>query len=184
MGYKVYMVRYDDSLGEMLGNNSMDPLDRRGLTTGYYGAVSRVTYSNHHNGAGNSSASGFEILVQNHITSDGLAPEVNIYKKFLKFYGLEEDSIRMYSRDYDSEKVFNKANGEVYSYQNFYSVLRIPYELFNVKNVIFEPIYMTNPSDFNWYYGSNNWIKVSEIKIREYVNYIGGTYKSDNSMCL
>ena len=33
---------------------------------------------------------------------------------------LEEDRIRMYSRDYDSEKVFNKANGEVYSYQNFY----------------------------------------------------------------
>ena len=43
---------------------------------------------------------------------------------------------------------------------------------------------MTNASDFNWYYASRNWIKVSEIKIKEYVNSIGGVYKSDNSKCL
>ena len=102
----------------------------------------------------------------------------------MKFYDLEEDRIRMYSRDYNTDMIFNKSNGEVYDYKNYYAVLRIPYELFNVKNVIYEPIYMTNPNDFNWYYGSNNWIKVSELKIKEYVTYIGGTYKSDNSRCL
>ena len=184
MGYRVYMVRYDDSYGEMLGNNSMDPLDRRGLTMGYYGAVSKVTYSNHHNASGSSYSSGFEILVQNHITSEELTPEINIYNKYMKFYDLSNDRIRMYSRDYDSNMIFSKENGEVYNYQNYYSLLRIPYELFNVKNVIYEPIYMSNPNDFNWYYGGNNWITVSELKIKEYVSYIGGTYKSDNSMCL
>ena len=71
-----------------------------------------------------------------------------------------------------------------YNNKNFYSMIRIPYELFNVKTTIYEPIYMTNANDFNWYYASRNWIKVSEIKIKEYVNYIGGTYKSDNSKCL
>ena len=184
MGYKVYMVRYDDSYGEMLGNNSLDKLERRGLTTGYYGSVSRITYSNHHNASGSSYMAGFEILVQNTLNKDELAPELNIYNKFMKFYDLEEDRIRMYSRDYNTDMIFNKSNGEVYDYKNYYAVLRIPYELFNVKNVIYEPIYMTNPNDFNWYYGSNNWIKVSELKIKEYVTYIGGTYKSDNSRCL
>lgn len=184
MGYKVYMVRYDDSYGEMLGNNRIDNLDRRGITLGYYGSVSRVTYSNHHNAAGSSYTSGFELLVQNTATKEELAPEFNIYNKFMKFYNLSEDRIRMYSRNYDTGEIFNKSNGEIYDYKNYYSVLRIPYELFNVKNIIYEPIYMSNPNDFNWYYGSNNWIRVSEIKIKEYVNYIGGTYKSDNSMCL
>ena len=75
-------------------------------------------------------------------------------------------------------------NGEVYGNKNYYSILRIPRELFNVKNVIYEPIYMTNPNDFNWYYASNNWISISELKIKEYVTSIGGTYKTDNSLCL
>ncbi len=184
MGYKVYMVRYDDTYGEMLGSSSLDPLDRRGLTTGYYGSVSRITYSNHHNGSLNTGEHGFEILVQNTITKEELTPELALYSKFRKFYNINDDKIRMYSKDYYNDQIFNKSNGEVYSNKNFYSVLRIPYELFNVKNVIYEPIYLTNANDFNWYYSSNNWIKISELKIKEYVTYIGGTYKSDNSNCL
>jgi len=184
MGYKVYMTRYDDSLGEMLGNSGLDPLDRRGLTIGYYGAVSKVVYSNHHNGSIYQGDSGFEILVQNDISKANLAPELALYDKYRKFYNISDDRIRMYSKDYYTNEIFNKANGEVYGNKNFYSILRIPRELFNVKNVIYEPIYMTSPNDFNWYYASDNWIKVSELKIKEYVNSIGGTYKSDNSKCL
>ena len=184
MGYRVYMIRYDDSLGEMLGNSGLDPLDRRGLTTGYYGAISRVTYSNHHNGSLDTGEHGFEILVQNTITKEQLSTELAIFNKFQKFYNIGNDRIRMYSKDYDTDEIFDKANGQVYSNKNYYSVLRIPYELFNVKNVIYEPIFMTNANDFNWYYASNNWIKVSELKIKEYVTSLGGTYKSDNSKCL
>ena len=184
MGYNVYMIRYDDSQGEMLGNDSLDPLDRRGLTTGYYGAVSKVTYSNHHNGSLNTGEYGFEILVQNSITKEELSTELAIFNKFKKFYNIGDDRIRMYSKDYDTDEIFDKSNGQVYSNKNYYSVLRIPYELFNVKNVIYEPIFMTNANDFNWYYASNNWVKVSELKIKEYVTSIGGTYRSDNSKCL
>ena len=184
MGYKVYMIRYDDSYGEMLGNSNMDQLDRRALTTGYYGVVSKVTYSNHHNGSLNTQEHGFEILVQNSITKEELQPELAILNKFKKFYNIYDNKKRIYSKDYDTDEIFDKSNGQVYSNKNYYSVLRIPYELYNVKNVIYEPIYMTNSDDFNWYYASNNWIKVSELKIKEYVTSIGGTYKSDNSKCL
>ena len=184
MGYRVYMTRYDDSLGEMLGNSGLDPLDRRGLTIGYYGAVSRVVYSNHHNGSFYQDDNGFEILVQNDITKANLAPELSLYDKYQKFYNTNDSRIRMYSKDYYTDEIFDKANGQVYGNKNYYSILRIPRELFNVKNVIYEPIYMTNPDDFNWYFASNNWIKVSELKIKEYVSSIGGVYKSDNSKCL
>lgn len=184
MGYKVYMTRYDDSLGEMLGNSGLDPLDRRGLTIGYYGAVSKVAYSNHHNGSMYEDDSGFEILVQNEATKAELEPELALFNKYKKFYDIGNDRIRMYSKDYYNDEIFNKANGEVYGNKNYYSILRIPRELFNVKNVIYEPIYMTNPNDFNWYYASNNWIPISELKIKEYVTSIGGTYKTDNSKCL
>ena len=184
MGYRVYMTRYDDSLGEMLGNSGLDPLDRRGLTIGYYGAVSRVVYSNHHNGSFYQDDNGFEILVQNDITKANLAPELSLYDKYRKFYNTNDSRIRMYSKDYYTDEIFDKANGQVYGNKNYYSILRIPRELFNVKNVIYEPIYMTNPDDFNWYFASNNWIKVSELKIKEYVSSIGGVYKSDNSKCL
>lgn len=183
MGYKVYMVRYDDSLGEMLGTSGMDPLDRRALTIGYYGAVSRVTYSNHHNGSANTGEHGFEILVSNQITAKELAPELNLYKQFSDFYNIHNDRIRMYSKDYDNDQIFNKSNGEVYTNKNYYSVIRIPYEMYNVKNVIYEPVFMTNSNDFNWYYSTENWIKISEMKIKEYVNYMGGTYNSDNKKC-
>lgn len=184
MGYSVYMIRYDDSLGEMLGNDTMDPLDRRGLTIGYYGAVSRITYSNHHNGSLNSGEYGFEIIVQGALTKDDLKTEYSLYDKYKKFYDVKDNKIRMYSKDYENSMILDKTNGQVYSNKNYYSILRNTYELFNVKTVIYEPIYMTNANDFNWYYASRNWIKVSEIKIKEYVTSIGGVYKSDNSKCL
>ena len=107
----------------------------------------------------------------------------NIYISKL-IYGISDNLVRLYSKDYDTDTVYNKINGAIYSNTNYYAVIRIPYELFNVDNIIYEPIYLSNSSDFNWYYSSSNWIKVAEIKIEEYVNYLGGTYNKDNSMCL
>ena len=184
MGYKVYMVRYDDSYGEMLGNSNISQLDRRGLTLGYYGAVSKVVYSNHHNSSFDRYDRGFELLVGNQMTKTDLAPEMNIYNRFMKFYNITDDKIRMYSKEYSTSQVFDKTNGQVYDKENYYSVIRIPYELYNVKNLIYEPMYLSNADDFNWYYANNNWIKVSEIKIEEYVKYMGGVYNSDNKKCL
>ena len=184
MGYRVYMTRYNDSYGELLGNASLVRLDRRALTMGYYGAVSKVVYSNHHNASRNTTSSGFEILVSNQITANDLYPEISLYNKFKKLYNINDNKIRVYSRNSDTNEIFNKSNGEVYSYKNYYSVIRVPYELFNVKSIIYEPIYMSNSSDFNWYYSANNWIKVSELKIEEYVKFMGGDYNPDNQKCL
>jgi len=184
MGYKVYMVRNDDTYGEMLGDNNLDRLDRRALTIGYYGAVSRVSYSNHHNGSVNLGDHGFEIITSNQATLDDLVVEVSLYNKFKKLYNINDDAKRLYSKDYDTQRLLNKLDGSNNSNMNFYAVIRIPYELFSVNNTIYEPIYMSNSNDFNWYYTGGNWIKVSEIKIEEYINYLGGTYKKDNSMCL
>ena len=183
MGYKVYMLRYDDTYGEIIGNDTLEQLDRKGMAIGYYGVMSKVVYSNHHNGSLDIGDYGFEILVQNGLTKNEISTELSLANKFRKFYGINDNRIRVYSKDYFTNQIFDKENGQVYNNKNFYAVLRIPYELFNVKNVIYEPIYMTNSNDFNWYYASNNWIKVSELKIKEYVTSIGGTYKSDNSMC-
>jgi len=184
MGYRVYMVRNNDTYGEMLGNENLNKLDRRSLTIGYYGSVSKVTYSNHHNGSLNPNNHGYEIIVSNQATVDDLVIELSLYNKFKSFYAIKDKSVRLYSRDYDKGIIFDKLSGKINSNTNYYSVIRIPYELFNVKNIIYEPIYLSNLSDFNWYYSNNNWIKVSEMKIEEYVNYMGGTYIKDNSKCL
>lgn len=184
MGLKVLMTRYDDSYGTLMGPNSLDNLQRRSLTVGYYGAVSRVTYSNHHNASIYSGDSGFEILVSNDLTYDELEIERNLYKKFSLYYGIDDDKTRIYSRDYDSGRVYNKIDGTIYNYMDYYAMIRIPRQLFNVKTIIFEPMYVSNSSDFSWYWTNKKWIDVSEIKIEEYVNYVGGTYNPDNSMCL
>ena len=63
-------------------------------------------------------------------------------------------------------------------------MIRIPLQIYNVKTAIYEPIYKSNSNDFSWYNTNKKWIDVTEIKIREYVNYLGYTYNKDNSMCL
>jgi len=184
MGLRVYMTRYNDTYGEMLGDNGLNNLSRRALTMGYYGAVSRLVYSNHHNSSVRTGDSGFEILVGNELSLDELVIERSLYNKFKKFYGINDSGMRIYSRNYDNGYSYNKINGEVYTDRNYYAVIRIPRELFNVKTVIFEPIYMSNSNDYNWYVSSDNWIDIAEIKIKEYVNYLGGNYIKDNSECL
>lgn len=184
MGFKVYMTRYDDSYGIMLGTNSLNTLQRRALTIGYYGTVSRVTYSNHHNASVRSGDSGFEILVSNKISLDDLVLELSLYNKYKNYYGINDNAFRLYSRDYNTGNIYNKLNGDIYSYIDYYAIIRIPNELFNVKSVIYEPIYISNSNDFSWYWINKKWIEITEIKIKEYVNYLGGVYNSDNSKCL
>lgn len=184
MGYRVYIARYDDTYGEMLGANTLDKLQRKSLIMGYYGSVSRVSYSNHHNASYSSGAHGFEILVSNKLSSTDMSLETSLYNKYKKYYKINDNTVRLYSRDYDSGSIFNKLYGNVYDKDDYYAIIRIPKELFNVKMTIYEPIYMSNSSDFNWYWINKKWVDVTEIKIKEYVNYLGGTYIEDNSMCI
>ena len=184
MGLKVYMTRYDDTYGSMMGTNKLDDLQRRALTVGYYGVVSRVTYSNHHNASLRSGDYGFEILVSNSSSSDDLLLEKSLYNKYKKYYNINDNALRLYSRDSNTGNSYDKLDGKVYNYIDYYAMIRIPKELFNVKTIIYEPIYMSNINDFNWYWNKKKWIDVTEIKIEEYVNYLGYTYNSDNSSCI
>lgn len=184
MGYKVHMTRYDDSYGDLLGNDRLDNLQRRALAIGYYGAVSRISYSNHHNASVRSGDSGFEILVSNNLSLKDLVVEKSLYNKYKNYYGIKDNYVRLYSRDYDRGIIYNKLNGNVYSYMDYYAVIRIPNQLFNVKTVIYEPIYISNANDFSWYWINKKWVDITEIKIEEYVNYLGGSYKEDNTSCL
>ena len=108
---------------------------------------------------------------------------MSLYNKYKSFYNIYNGK-RLYSKNYDNSIIYNKANGKVYDEEDYYAIIRIPYELFNIKTVIYEPIYVSNDDDFNWYWMKKNWIKVDEIKIEEYVNYLGKTYNPDNSQCL
>ena len=71
-----------------------------------------------------------------------------------------------------------------YSFKDNYAVNRIPLNVFNVKAPIYEGAYLTNKSDYNWYWNEKGYIRVSEAKIETYVNYLGGSYNSDNSSCI
>jgi N-acetylmuramoyl-L-alanine amidase len=184
MGVKVYMTRYDDTYGNMMGTNKLDDLQRRALTVGYYGVVSRVSYSNHHNASLRNGDYGFEILVSNSSSLNDLLLEKSLYNKYKKYYNINDNSLRLYSRDSNTGNSYNKLDGKVYNYVDYYAMIRIPKELFNVKTVIYEPIYISNINDFNWYWINKKWIDVTEIKIEEYVNYLGYTYNSDNSSCI
>ena len=52
-GLKVYMTRITDTYGGSFGPSSLIKLHRVGYEMGYYGAVSRIVYSNHHNSINN-----------------------------------------------------------------------------------------------------------------------------------
>ena len=183
-GYRVYMTRTSDTYGSGMGDSSLPRLHKRAYEIGYYGVVSKVVYSNHHNAISNNTYNGYEILVPASLSSSELSNELNIMNKFNSIYPNLDNHLRFYGRDYDTEKKYNMTTGNTYSFKDNYAVNRIPLNVFNVKSIIYEGSYLTNKNDYNWYWNNNGWIKASEAKIETYINYLGGTYNSDNSACL
>ena len=183
-GLRVYMTRTNDTYGAKMGPSGLIDLHKVAYEMGYYGAVSKIVYSNHHNSIGNNYYSGYEILMAGELTSGQLNNELAIASKWNNIFGLKENHTRFYARDYDTERIYSKLNGEVYTFKNNYAVNRIPYETANVKSIIYEGCYMSNKDEFRWYWINNNWYKVSEAKIEVYVNSLGIAYNSDNSSCL
>lgn len=183
-GLSVYMTRTSDVYGDKMGPSNLNRLHKVAYEMGYYGAVSRIVYSNHHNSIGNNYFSGYEILVAGELTSSELSNELAIASKWNNIFDLTESHTRFYARDYDTESIYSKLNGEVYSFKNNYAVNRIPLETANVKSIIYEGCYMSNKKEFNWYWQEANWQKVSEAKIETYVTSLGISYNSDASSCM
>ena len=182
-GLRVYMTRTSDVYGNNFGPSSAIRLHKLGYEMGYYGAVSKIVYSNHHNSIGNNYYMGYEILVPGELTSSELSNEIAIANKWNNIFTFTENHLRFYARDYDTEKKFPKLNGETYTFKNNYAVNRIPLAISNVKSIIYEGCYMSNKNDFKWYWQDENWYKVSEAKIETYVTSLGISYNSDNSSC-
>ena len=183
-GLRVYMTRTNDTYSRNFGPSSAIRLHKLAYEMGYYGAVSKIVYSNHHNSIGNNYYMGYEILVAGELTQSELANELAIANKWNSIYTFTENHLRFYARDYDTEIKYSKLNGEVYSFKNNYAVNRIPLAVSNVKSIIYEGCYMSNKNDFNWYWQSENWHRVSEAKIEVYVKSLGIGYNADNSSCL
>lgn len=178
MGLKVLLLREDnDTYGIKLGDENLEDVERKGYAVGYYGSVSKIVYSNHHNSSGNTSSAGWEILVPAHATYEDLKVEHQIAQEWQEAYTkIVNPYYRFYTKDFETGTVNNKYNGEIYNFEDYYAVIRIPNKIYNVKNVIFEGAYVNNTSDMRYYYDSGNWKKLSEIKIKAMVESIGVEY--------
>ena len=176
-GLKVLMSRSDETDGMLYDNQDWNRAKRRAYLLGYYGVTAKIIYSNHHNSTTNNTTSGYEILVSNSYTKDDLKTELKIVDELNKKYPKEliNNPYQIYSRDYEEGTGYNKINGKVYDYRDYYATIRIPLELFNVKTVTYEGCYMSNKENFNWYY-NEGWKMMSEIKIKHYVESLGKTY--------
>lgn len=174
-GLTVKMIRDDYSYGIMMGEDSWSKVRQRAYAIGYYGVVAKVSYSNHHNSSIRKSDSGWEIIVPGRIAYDTLLPERKVKEIWEEAYLTREDHLRFYARDEEGE-LYSRENGETYDFTDYYAVIRIPYDLYHVKNILYEGCYLSNSLDYDWYYTKGNWKDLSEAKIKTYVEYLGKTY--------
>ena len=177
-GLRVLMLRdTDDNYGITMGDTDRDIVEQKGYAVGYYGAVSRIVYSNHHNSSTNTGSAGWEILVPAGASYEDLSVEHKIGEAWSSmYYGVNEPYARIYTRNYEDTKASSKVNGEVYSFEDYYAVIRIPNRLFGVQNVLYEGAYVNNTNDMYWYYTLENYKMLSEAKIKAYVESIGVEY--------
>lgn len=175
-GLKVLLLREDYSYGTVMGDETWPIVRRKAYALGYYGAVSKITYSNHHNSSLDKTLSGWEIIVSTNAINDDLKEVYRLKEEWNKIYNTKENHIRIYTRNYNTGTIFTKENNEKYYFTDYYAVIRLPYELFNIKNALYEGAYLSNYNDFNWYYKEENWKKLSEEKIKVYVESLGIGY--------
>ena len=176
-GLKVLLLREDLTYGTVMGDSSWPAVRRKAYAIGYYGAVSRFSYSNHHNSSDDKSLMGWEIIVPANSDISYLSHIYQIRDAWSNLYPTTENHVRLYTRNYNTSVIFTKENEEKYSFTDYYAVIRLPQELYNVNHVLFEGAYLSNLSDYDWYYNKGNWKKLSEEKIKAYVTALGIDYK-------
>jgi N-acetylmuramoyl-L-alanine amidase len=175
-GLTVLLNRTGTALNLTMGPSDLPELRRRAYAIGYHGAVARFVYSNHHNSSTNTSLKGYEVIVPATSTTAQLTPEHATARAWDNIFTLGDNRMRFYTRDFDTEAHHNKRGGQVYTFNNHYAMNRIPYNLFNVICTIYEGCYISNSAEFQWYYSQGNWRKVSEAKIKAYVEALGKAY--------
>lgn len=181
-GLKVLLLREDETYGITIGDSTWPAVRRKAYALGFYGVVSKVTYSNHHNSSDDLSISGWEIIVPASSTKEEMNDIYTVGENWSKAYIKQEDHIRIYTRNYNTGSILTKEEDKKYDFTDYYAVIRIPYQLFNIKNVLYEGAYLSNERDFNWYYTDKNWIQMSEEKIKVYVEKLGKKYMAPQNI--
>jgi len=180
-GLRVFMTREtNDTYGILMGDVEWRRPTRSAFAIGYYGVVSRISYSNHHNSSElDFDYNGWEIIVAASLSKEELALEhkiADIWDDIYPLHPTREPQLRFYTRNFYTRDYFSKREGQRYSFKSFYAMNRIPLQLFNVKTILFEGCYMNHEADFKWYYLDGNWKTISEAKIKVYVESLGITY--------
>ena len=176
-GLKVWLIREDDNYPELLGDQDWGTLQKVGWTTGYYGAVAKYTYSNHHNSDTAGVTSGPEIIVLPDLSKEDLSIAYTLKDKFKELYPVVDTKWTLFTRDYTSGTRYDRSNGTEYpDMRVYYANMRYPYEDFGVNVVTYEGCYLNNAVDYKWYITQEHWKDVSEAKIKAYVEALGITY--------
>ncbi|MEG2564038.1 MAG: N-acetylmuramoyl-L-alanine amidase [Bacilli bacterium] len=175
-GLKVKLIRENDSYGIKMGDPKWSLVRQRSYAIGYYGTVSKIIYSNHHNWSASKTYSGWEIIVPGRIANDNLKVEKSIAKVWKEIYPVREKHIRFYATKAPDGGNYSRLDNQIYTFTDYYSVIRTPYDLFNVKNILYEASYINCKKDYEWYYKKGNWKKLSEVKIKNYVESLGIKY--------
>ena len=175
-GLNVLLLRDDYSYGKVLGSDNIVDVSRKGLAVGYYGSVAKVSYSNHHNSNEIETLSGWEILVPAKATTKELSLVKDIASAWEKTYEVGEEHVRFYTRNFIDGEMFDKSDRQMYYFNDYYAVIRIPHDCFKTNNFIFEGSYLSNEEDFAYYYNDDNWKNFSEQKIKAVVEYLGKEY--------
>ncbi|MCF0110579.1 MAG: DUF5011 domain-containing protein, partial [Erysipelotrichaceae bacterium] len=138
-GLKVWLIRDSEDYGPLLGDKSWTMIQRVGYTWGWYGAVSRYSYSNHHNSDTWGTYGGFEIIVLPDRTNETEYPEYQVFKDFKKLYELQNNKYQYYSRSYHSGKRLDRKDGKIYENERvWYGNMRYALESFGVETVTYE----------------------------------------------
>lgn len=175
-GLKVWLIRDGVEYDELLGEEDWVTLQKVSYTLGWYGAVSRYTYSNHHNSDTIGITSGPEIIVLPDLKASELAVEYRLASEFKSVYKRITTDWLLFTRSYNSGRRYSRESGATFDERIWYANMRYPYECFGVIVTTYEGAYINNAYDTNWYVNKGNWKAVSEAKIKAYVEALGKEY--------
>lgn len=176
-GLKVWIDREDAEYVELQGEEDWERLMKVSHTLGWYGTVSRYAYSNHHNSDQAGYGRGPEILIAPSVTREEIPEAFRLYEEFPKIYPLITTRWRLTAKDYSTNAWLDRSEGQIYpGVRSWYANIRCPWEQYGIHVVTYEGCYLNNEEDFAWYITEGNWKKVSELKVRAYVEALGLEY--------
>ena len=177
LGLRVKLIRETDQYTDLLGQNYWLELQKESWTLGWYAVTSHYAYSNHHNSHSDTTIRGPEIILNAQPSIEDQPLPYELYEEFRRIYPKITTKYPISTRDMDTGARLTKANGETYDgVRTYYAFLRIPWESFNYNSVLYEGAFINNEEEYEWYWEKGNWKKVSEAKIKAYVEALGKTY--------